>query len=892
MARAAPSVVRAPAPPRRTRHPIAKGTSIATYTARRDFAVTSEPAAHAHASDKGAGIFVVQKHAASQLHWDFRLEHGGVLWSWAVPRGPSMDPADKRLAVHVEDHPIEYAAFQGIIPAGQYGAGSVETWDHGTWNPIGDAAEGIEQGELKFILQGRRLNGGFVLVRLKARKQERAENWLLIKEHDQYEREGGDAGWLEKEIAAPTPKRHSVGKGAPTGKKARDTNSPAGNTPPVRDAIEGPFPADQKPQLATLVDGPPANENRIHEVKFDGYRFLAFVRDGTCRMVTRGGQDWTARAPTIAHAIEGLGLDSAIIDGELVALHDDGVSSFAALQAALSDGDDQKLFFYAFDLLYLNGWDLRPCRLLDRKASLRELSDWRGALRYSDHSEGDAARTRRLACSMGVEGVISKQADAPYRAGRGRSWLKLKCQGREEFIVVGWTKPAGSRAGLGALHVGFHDDRGNLHYAGGVGTGFSDTDLTDLRARLDQLKAERPGELLVSGDPLDRGIAWVRPDMIVEVRYLGWTGTGRLRHAVYLGRREDKTAAEVIRDVPEPAVERHRLFEPARGASIVHTKPAVKRASPPTPKVAAEPGPGKIVHARAPARGAAAEMMDGVRLSHSDRELWPGISKHDLAAYWEAVADHALPEIAGRPLALLRCPEGIDGEHFFQKHATPGFPSRIRGGEADGKPYLVIDDLSGLIAACQVSAIELHVWGASGADMTHPDRLVFDLDPGEGVAMPAIASAARLVRDRLADAGLAAFCRTTGGKGLHVVAPIRPDADWEPARAWCRAFAERLARDMPDRFVATIAKARRRGRILLDWLRNDIGSTAVASFSPRARPGAGVATRLAWREVTDTLDPGDFTLRTVPARLARQKTDPWAGFAAAAAALPDDGGRR
>jgi bifunctional non-homologous end joining protein LigD len=471
---------------------------------------------------------------------------------------------------------------------------------------------------------------------------------------------------------------------------------------------------------------------------------------------------------------------------------------------------------------------------------------------------------------MGLEGIICKRADAPYKAGRAQSWLKVKCQGREEFVVLGWTEPEGSRTGFGALHLGFYDPAGALHYVGGVGTGFSGRELGRVRAKLDALEAGAPHSLLYAGDRPEAGIHWVAPSLVAEVRFIGWSGAGRLRHAAYLGLRDDKPASQVVRDVPDAEEQRLDLFAGAKRPRIVQAKMGARSAK-------------AAVVAVAP-RGV--DRFEGVRLTHGDKELWPGITKQDLAEYWRAVAGHAVDGIARRPLALLRCPEGIGGEQFFQKHAGKGFPAELRAGEAGGAPYLSIDGAAGLYAAAQISAIELHSWGAALDDPLHPDRLVFDLDPGEGVGMAAIAAAALEVRERLAAAGLVSWCRTSGGKGLHVVAPLTPGADWAAARAWCRGFAEAMEREAPERYVASVAKKKRTGRILVDWLRNGLGSTAIASFSPRARAGAGVATPLAWTEVTARLDVAKFTLRSVPGRLAGLKGDPWEGFHDQHQALP------
>jgi bifunctional non-homologous end joining protein LigD len=644
--------------------------------------------------------------------------------------------------------------------------------------------------------------------------------------------------------------------------------------PPLDGAKRGSPPRDQTPQLCRLVEDAPDGDAWLNEIKFDGYRMLAWKAAGKVRLITRNGLDWTDRLPTVAKAIAGLNIDNALLDGELVALRKDGATSFPDLQAALSAGRDRALHFFAFDLLALDGWDLRACKLIDRKRLLEPLDDWQGLLRYSAHVVGNAGAMRTRACGMNLEGIICKKADAPYRAGRNGAWVKVKCLGREELIVLGWTPPAGSRTGIGALHVGYYDPGHRLHYAGGVGTGFSERELTALRSRLDTLAADPPKALQVAGDKLDDKIRWVRPELVAEVQYAAWSGAGRVRHAVYLGLREDKAPKQVVRDVADPDAAR-AIFKSRGGlAAIVQASPRGKQ-----PAAAA-----RIVVAKPPKR--AEEAVGSVTLSHPDRQLWPGITKRDLAEYWTKLADHALPGLAHRPLSIVRCPDGIAGQHFFQKNGHGHLPAQIREGSASGQPYLAIDDRDGLIAMAQMSAIELHTWGAAEDDPLHPDRLVFDLDPGEGVAVRQIVDAAKDVRERLQLLSLEAFCRTSGGKGLHVVVPLTPDADWDQARQFCHAFAETMAQDAPDRYVAHVKIADRSGRILVDWLRNGLGATAVASFCPRARPGAGVATPLAWNEVTAKLDPAAFTVKTVPARLAKLKADPWDGFDAADQRLP------
>ncbi|MBV8614012.1 MAG: DNA ligase D, partial [Acetobacteraceae bacterium] len=715
-----------------------RDTSIRAYRAKRDFAITAEPPPD-EAAPRGADapIFVVQKHAARRagLHWDFRLEHGGVLWSWAVRKGPSLDPADRRAAAHVEDHPLDYAGFQGTIPDGQYGAGAVETWDRGTWEPIGDPEAGMRKGDLTFVLHGTRLAGRFHLVRLKPRPGQRSsqDGWLLFKGRDGFARAGADAAVIEASTPAPAPPM-------------------PGTTPPAPGALRERLPASQAPQLAEVADEPPDGGEWVSEIKFDGYRLLVFVENGAARLVTRNGHDWTPRLPAVAAACASLRVKSALLDGELVALRPDGLSSFPDLQAALAAARDERLYLFLFDLLHLDGWDLRGCRLLDRKRVLAGLDAWQGTLRYSDHHTGDTGPMRREACRLGLEGILCKRADAPYQAGRGPDWLKVKCRGREEFVVLGWTPPAGSRTGLGSVHLGYYDPAGNLHYAGGAGSGFSQAELDSVRAELDARAAPPPRALLVAGEPLERSIRWVRPDLVAEVQYTGWSGAGRVRQAVFLGLREDKEARDVVREPPDPEAKRTRRNPhpgPLPQAGEAARSAPTARTTPPLPPGEGQ-GEGKrprIVTARTPKAGT--ERLGAVALTHPDRELWPGITKHDLAAYWRAVAGHALPGIARRPLAIVRCPDGVAGEHFFQKHAHGHMPPQIRAAEAAGAPYLAIDDLDGLYACAQIAAIELHAWGAAEADPLRPDQIVMDLDPGEGVPLEAVARAAHDMRARL-----------------------------------------------------------------------------------------------------------------------------------------------
>jgi bifunctional non-homologous end joining protein LigD len=838
----------------------AHDTSIRTYGAKRDFSATREPPPASADGEHGRPIFVVQKHRAHRagLHWDFRLEHNGVLWSWAVRKGPSLDPADKRIAAHVEDHPLDYANFEGTIPDGQYGAGSVELWDRGTWRSLDDPEEGMRKGELRFVLDGKRLHGRFTLVRLKPRPggRSRQDNWLLIKGHDEAEQAGADAETIERE--APSPAR------------------PTRDEPPAEAAKRGRLPQHQAPQLAAVAEDPAGGDEWVSEIKFDGYRLLCWLDHGTVRVMTRGGLDWTDKLPAVARAVAGLHAETALVDGELVALDKQGASSFPALQSALSAGKDHTLRLFLFDLLHLDGWDLRDCTLVERKRVLHDLGPFQGMLHYSDHQVGAAVRMRDEACRMHLEGIVCKRADAPYRAGRSHAWLKVKCINREELVVLGWTPPGGSRTGLGSLHVGYYDQRGGLHYAGGVGTGFSEDELVRLSELLSQLGSDPPKTLIVAGDPLPRNINWVRPELVAEVQFSNWSGSGRVRQSVYLGLREDKPAKEVVREPADPEAER-KSIRPSPGDPTARKHGPVIAVRPPRASV--------IVSAHAPKRRGVS--VGNIALTHPDRQLWPGITKQALAEYWDAVAEYALPGLARRPLAIVRCPEGIGGEHFFQKHGHGALPSAIRQGEAAGQPYLVIDNPDGLIAMAQISAIELHAWGAHEARPTHPDRIVFDLDPGEGVKFSAVVEAANDLREQLRRLGLTSFCRTTGGKGLHLVIPLDPVASWDTVKPFCRAFAETLSQEQPERFLTTVKKVDRRGRILIDWLRNGLGATAVASFSPRARGGATVATPVAWEDVNAKLNPAKFTLLTVPDRLARLPADPWEGLDGLRQRLPD-----
>ena len=858
---------------------------ISTYNAKRNFARTAEPPGTvARSGDKLR--YLVQQHDASRMHYDFRLEVGGVLASWAVPKGPSLDPGEKRLAVRTEDHPISYGEFEGTIPKGEYGGGTVLMWDQGTWRPDGNAAEGLRKGALRFKLQGRRLRGSFLLTRLGRRPSDKTENWLLIKRDDEEAQPGsGDAVVRENTTSIKTRRGISeIAHGEPA-LPAKPAPAEVAEPPVLDKAKAKPIrKVDPKklkgakrsglatklsPQLATLVEVIPDEGEWISEIKFDGYRMVARLENGKVQLFSRNGLPWTAKLPEIAKALGRLPAKQAWLDGEVVAVEPEGRSSFSLLKQALSEKRTSGLVYYLFDILHLDGSDLAACRQDDRKRVLHGLlgPSPPSRLLYSDHVEGITDQIREQACSMRLEGIICKDTAAPYRQTRTKAWLKLKCVQREEFIILGFTDPEGSRIGFGALHLGYYDRDGNLRYAGGVGTGFNDRALGELRERLDRRTRRIGPRVLVQGEGPPKNLLWVTPDLVAEVQFVEWTGDAVVRHAVFLGLRNDKAAVDVIRE-PPPGTE--GSARTVGGGAVVHaTRPRARK------KAAA-----KRMQVDVPAIiDARKSQAEGVRLSHPEKRLWPDdrLTKQHLAAYWDANAEAALPHLAGRPLALVRCPDGIKGETFFQKRASPGFPQEIDQLTIGKEPALAIHDAAGLQALAQMSAIEIHPWGSLIESVEMPDRLIFDLDPDEGLDFDRVISAAHLVRDVLKDAGLESFCKTTGGKGLHVVLPVRPVLAWPEAKAFCQALADTVARDRPREFTSVLAKKARSDRIFIDYLRNGRGSTAIGAFSPRARPGGTVASPLTWREVKSGLDPKRFTIATL-ADGPGSRAKAWDGF--------------
>ncbi len=824
--------------------------TLEVYRKKRDFKRTPEPAPKQVQSDSGRS-FVVQKHRASHLHYDFRLEYDGVLWSWAIPKGPSLDPADKRLAMQTEDHPVEYGGFEGVIPAGEYGGGTVMVWDRGTWTPQGDPTAGRAKGNLKFTLDGEKLRGGFALVRTRSDKYGK-ESWLLIKEKDDDARPGysiveeaPDSALSGRDLDAIASARAHVWRS----KLSVKENVKAGAVARGRKAA---MPATLAPMLATLVDEAPAGEDWLHEVKYDGYRFLVRLERKRARLISRNGKEWTASFPGIVKELATLPAKQAWLDGELVVLDSQGRSTFQGLQNALSGGRARNLAFFVFDLLYRDGHDLRGLPLTARKAALRELvGEGSKSLQIGPEVRGGGPEFFRQACALGLEGIVSKRADATYASGaRTRDWLKIKCVRRQEMVIGGYTDPQGSRTGFGALLLGVYDGKA-LRYAGKVGTGFDDRTLRGLTPELVQREQATPPFVNPPRGYAAKGAHWIRPELVAEVAFTEWSADGALRHPSFQGLRMDKKAGEVVREQAIPTAK----------------APAAK--------------------ARGGAKRAAADDLveiAGIRLSHPEKMYFPEVSitKGDLAAYYAGVADWIVPHLAGRPLSLVRCPDGWSGECFYQKHAAKAVNAAVRRVEAPESggtaTYLSADSAAALTALVQWGVIEMHPWGSRTPRLDRPDRLIFDFDPDDDLAYGDLVAAVQLLRTLLSEIGLAGFLKTTGGKGLHVVLPIRATLTWEDAKSFTKSVADFMVRTFPDRFTATLSKERRKGRIFIDFLRNAEGATAIAPYAVRSRRNAPVAMPIAWDELERDLRFDHFNLRNACERLATQKRDPWRDF--------------
>ena len=831
---------------------------LSDYQRKRDFSRTPEP--RGDGEEAGAGIFVIHKHASRTLHYDFRLELHGTLKSWAVPKGPSVNPADKRLAVHVEDHPIEYAGFEGVIPRGEYGGGSVLLWDRGFWIPEEDPDDGMRKGSLKFILSGRKLGGRWALVRLKDRgdrydEGEGKEEWLLIKERD-------GAASEERDIISEMPR--SIASNRTIDEIAELPEgiwSATGEAAPVLPsgaiAEKKKMPGAIRPQLAAPVDAPPQGDGWLHEIKYDGYRIAAAIRDANVRLLTRNGNDWTSKFPSIASALSKLPIKEAWLDGEIVSIKEDGTTSFEGLQGALSAGTDEGLVYMIFDIIYYNGYSLEAAPLSDRKllaaAILSSEKVDRGMLRFSQHVEGRGAEFFDNACEWDVEGIISKKKDSPYFQGRTRSWVKVKCLDRQEFVIGGYTEPTGARAGFGALLIGVFDGDGRFIYSGRVGTGFNERTTMDIWERLKAMEKPQPDFHNPPVGAEAKGVRWVRPELVAEVAFTQWTKDGVLRHPSFQGLREDKPAREVVHENPLKLIE---AIGPADEA-IAPSEPI------------AETGP--------------VRMIRKVRVTNPERVFYPdeGYTKADLMDYYETAAPLMLPHLVGRPLTLVRCPEGYDRECFFQKHEMQGMPEeikRIELTENDGTKaiYLTADTPEAVIGLVQLGVLEIHTWGSRNIKLEYPDRMTFDIDPDTAVEWERLVESVYLIRELLNELGLQSFANATGGKGLHVVVPLQPVRDWEEVKSFSKALAEFIARGLPGRFTSMMTKSRRVGKTFVDYMRNLRGATAIEVYSTRARKGAPIAVPLRWEELMQVRSDS-FTLRNIKDRI-KEAGNPWEGY--------------
>jgi bifunctional non-homologous end joining protein LigD len=844
------------------------------YTAKRDFKKTAEPDAGIRARTSKASrkklIFVIQKHAASRLHWDFRLEWEGTLRSWAVPKGPSLDPADRRLAVEVEDHPIAYAKFSGDIPEGEYGAGHVDIWDSGHWNPIGDADKGLKKGHLEFELTGKKLGGRWHLVR--TRMQGKQQQWLLMKGKDEFARMAADADVIDAGLANQPnrlPKLAKPETEKPARKRAKTGRAESATTSRGRGKTSRSrgksLPATLKPQLATLVDKVPGDEGWVYELKYDGVRLLIRCDGEDVRAISRNGIDWTHKIGPVVQALARLNLDGTWLDGELIASDPNGRSDFSLLQHTMEQGRIEELQYCIFDLLFSKGEDLRGMPLSERKSRLDATFaklPARGPLRLADQIHSDSAELITRICNQHLEGLVAKRVDSTYRGDRSPDWLKIKCHREQEFVVGGASVIPGRGTGtFSSLLVGVKSGKG-LRYVGRVGGGFDAAERAQWqkRAKKLQLKESPFGNLpdRRSGETF----IWMKPELVIQVAFADWTHSGVLRQPRYLGMRQDRDPKTVIRE------------EPAHTEDVVKDKAKSKR---PNSAAKQTPAPKKR------ARGGDEPGPMGMRLTHPDRILFPhdGITKLQLAEYFAAVGEKAMPHYRDRPLSILRNTHGT--QPFFQKHFLEKSSAGLRIvsiPNADKDPdFVVCDSVEGLLHLAQVGAVELHSWGARMPRPTHADRLTLDLDPGADLPYPPLRDAALAIRKLLQDLGLESWVKTTGGKGLHVVVPLgRPLPDWDTAKEFSRGITRFMEKLAPNMFTSKTGERNRKNKIFVDYLRNGFGATAVAAFSPRWRPGVGVSTPVSWEEIDEDIRGTHFNIHNVPARMAKQRKDPWAGY--------------
>ncbi|MEZ0316025.1 MAG: DNA ligase D [Methylophilaceae bacterium] len=811
--------------------------SLQKYWLKRDFDLTPEPKGKL-AESKGELRFFIQLHHARSLHYDFRLEMDGTLKSWAVPKGPSLDPTDKRLAVHVEDHPLDYGTFEGSIPSGQYGAGRVVLWEEGIWVPLGNAAEGYSEGNLKFELFGHKLAGKWVLVRMG--KPSDKENWLLIKEKDKEAKTGKAANITEL--------RPESVRGIPF--KKPDLTE---RTEKAVHSVATRMPSKISPQLATLVKKSPTGDEWLAEIKFDGYRALTRIVDGKAKIFTRNGHDWTKNWLALNNTLSKLPVDNAWLDGEVVAVKN-GKIRFSALHNYDPDDPTVELRYYLFDIIYLNGQDISPLPLINRKSLLKELLSSQkdhSPLFYSEHFIGNSIQAFESACKNELEGIILKLANSTYQQSRTHNWLKLKCTQRQEFVITGYTATKGSRQGFGALLLGWYDQHGDLVYAGRVGTGFDDQVIRELGKQFQALVSNNsPYKNKLKGKELV-GVHWLKPELVAEIKFAEWTSDGIVRHASFMGIRDDKVALDIIRELPEN----------------IDSKPTHPVANTSSVK-----------------KDAQSEMVEGVKITHPDRLIFTPekITKSDLVNYYQKISEWILPHLKDRPLSLLRCPNGSEKECFFQKHLNEFDIKHIKSIKVPGHEngdYLIANKLPAVIGLVQFGVIELHTWGSTSKNLHKPDRIIFDLDPGPEVPWAKVIEGAHLVKFLLDELGLISFLKTTGGKGLHIVIPIKPEFEFPVIKALAKSIAVHLSKTVPSHFVAVMTKTKRKNKIFLDYLRNGEEATAVAAYSVRARPGAPISIPILWDELKEDLRSDLYNILNIKSRLLGLDEDPWHAYA-------------
>lgn len=848
---------------------------VSEYTRKRNFDITSEPpetSDRPHAGKGQALTFVIHKHDARNLHYDFRLELDGTLKSWAVPKGPSLDPKNKRLAVHVEDHPLGYGTFEGSIPEGQYGAGDVIVWDRGIWQPHGDPLATYKSGKLKFTLIGEKLTGDWALVRTHLRGNSDKEQWLLIKEKDEAVRSAD-----EYDIVIDRPESvvsgATVGEGRPSTKSRKPKAATSAPTvPKKRDskaaAKKAEVPEKLSPELATLMDTPPDGE-WLYEIKFDGYRIMARILDGEVRLLTRNGHDWTGKLPLQAKAISELNLGDGWLDGEVVVLNDAGLPDFQALQNAFDIGRSKDIVYYLFDVPFFNGEDIREKPVEERRAVLKKLlgGQGKGTLRFSDAFSASHRDIIESASLLSLEGVIGKRAGSAYQSRRSPDWIKLKCKLRQEFVIVGFTTPQGSRSGFGALLLAVNEEGEGLVYAGRVGTGFNQKTLGEMSEQMKPLQQDQSPLARTLTSAQARGVYWIQPTLVGEVEFGEWTRGGIIRHSAFIALRSDKPASEVVHEYAKTAKDLYAEAKPK--ASKVSTPKSVT----PARKVSAS-------------KSAAKDRVDvaGVSISHPERVIdsQSGLHKIDLAHFYESISDWILPYLHQRPVALLRCPEGVEGEQFFQKHSEHLAIPHIKQLDPELDPgharLMEIDSVQALVGAAQMGTIELHTWGATHNHIELPDHFVLDLDPDSALPWRSMIEATQMTLAVLDELGLDAYIKTSGGKGMHIIVPLARKADWETVKAFAKAVAQFIAQQLPERFTATSGPKNRVGKIFIDYLRNTRGASTVVAYSARARPGLPVSVPVTRDELAGLTSSAQWNIGNLLKRLRQLKADPWKGY--------------